>query len=125
MTFVIIGAGPTGVEMAGALAEISRRVLERDFRRIDPGRARIILIEAGPRVLPAMSPESSASARRQLERLGVEVITDTPVTAIDDRGVTHGGGRLDSRTVIWAAAWPRRRWERRWARKSSWIARAA
>jgi len=103
MTFVIIGAGPTGVEMAGALAEISRRVLERDFRKIDPGRARIILIEAGSRVLPAMSPESSASARRQLERLGVEVITNSPVTAIDDRGVTHGGARLDSRTVIWAA----------------------
>ncbi len=103
MTFVIIGAGPTGVEMAGALAEISRRVLERDFRKIDPGNARIILIEAGPRVLPAMSAESSASARRQLERLGVEVITSSPVTAVDDRGVTHGGTRLDSRTVIWAA----------------------
>ncbi len=103
MTFVIIGAGPTGVEMAGALAEISRRVLERDFRKIDPGKARIILIEAGPKVLPAMSPESSANARRQLERLGVEVITDSPVTAVDDRGVTHGGARIDSRTVIWAA----------------------
>jgi NADH dehydrogenase len=103
MTFVIIGAGPTGVEMAGALAEISRRVLERDFRRIDPGRARIILIEAGPRVLPAMSAESSKSARRQLERLGVEVITDSPVTAVDDRGVTHGGIRTETRTVIWAA----------------------
>ncbi|MGD0116836.1 MAG: NAD(P)/FAD-dependent oxidoreductase [Candidatus Binatus sp.] len=103
MTFVIIGGGPTGVEMAGALAEISRRVLERDFRRIDPSRARIVLIEAGPKVLPAMSPESSVSARRQLERLGVEVITDSPVTAIDDRGVTQGGARLDSRTVIWAA----------------------
>jgi NADH:ubiquinone reductase (H+-translocating) len=103
MTFVIIGAGPTGVEMAGALAEISRRVLERDFRKIDPGKARIILIEAGPKVLPAMSPEASASARRQLQRLGVEVITDSPVTAVDDRGVVHGGARLDSRTVIWAA----------------------
>jgi NADH:ubiquinone reductase (H+-translocating) len=103
MTFVIIGAGPTGVEMAGALAEISRRVLERDFRKIDPGKARIILIEAGPKLLPAMSPESSANARRQLERLGVEVITDSPVTAVDDRGVVHGGTRLDSRTVIWAA----------------------
>jgi NADH dehydrogenase len=103
MTFVIIGAGPTGVEMAGALAEISRRVLERDFRKIDPGKARIILIEAGARVLPAMSPESSASAQRQLQRLGVEVITDSPVTAVDDRGVVHGGTRLDSRTVIWAA----------------------
>src|SRR5271155_4115984 len=103
MTFVIIGAGPTGVEMAGALAEISRRVLERDFRKIDPGKARIILIEAGPKVLPAMSPEASANARRQLERLGVEVITDSPVTAVDDRGVVHGGTRLDSRTAIWAA----------------------
>jgi NADH dehydrogenase len=103
MTFVVIGGGPTGVEMAGALAEISRRVLERDFRKIDPGKACIILIEAGPKVLPAMSPESSASARRQLERLGVEVITDSPVTAVDDRGVVHGGTRLDSRTVIWAA----------------------
>jgi NADH dehydrogenase len=103
MTFVIIGAGPTGVEMAGALAEISQRVLERDFRRIDPGNARIVLIEAGPKVLPAMSPESSVSARRQLKRLGVEVITDSPVTLVDDRGVTHGGIRLESRTVIWAA----------------------
>jgi NADH dehydrogenase len=103
MTFVIIGAGPTGVEMAGALAEISKRVLERDFRRIDPGKARIVLIEAGPKVLPAMSPESSVSARRQLERLGVEIITDSPVTEVDDRGVTYGGIRLESRTVIWAA----------------------
>ena len=103
MTFVIIGGGPTGVEMAGALAEISRRVLERDFRKIDPSKARIILIEAGPKLLPAMSPESSASAARQLKRLGVEIITDSPVTAIDDRGVVHGGKRLESRTVIWAA----------------------
>jgi NADH:ubiquinone reductase (H+-translocating) len=103
MTFVIVGGGPTGVEMAGALAEISRRVLERDFRRIDPSRARIILIEAGPRILPAMSMESSASARRQLEKLGVEVIINSPVTDVDDRGVTHGGIRTESRTVIWAA----------------------
>jgi NADH dehydrogenase len=103
MTFVIIGAGPTGVEMAGALGEIARGVLERDFRRIDPGRARIVLIEAGPKVLPAMSGQASAAARRQLERLGVEVVTDSPVTAVDDRGVMHGGRRLDSRTVIWAA----------------------
>jgi NADH dehydrogenase len=103
MTFVIIGGGPTGVEMAGALAEISRRVLERDFRKIDPSKARIVLIEAGAKILPAMSPESSASARRQLERLGVEIIMDSPVTAVDDRGVMHGGVRLDSRTVIWAA----------------------
>jgi len=103
MTFVIIGAGPTGVEMAGALAEISRRVLERDFRRIQPGRARIVLIEAGPRVLPAMSAESSASAVRQLERIGVEVITGSAVTGVDGNGVTHAAGRIDARTVIWAA----------------------
>jgi NADH:ubiquinone reductase (H+-translocating) len=103
MTFVIVGGGPTGVEMAGALAEISRRVLERDFRRIDPSRARIVLIEAGPKLLPAMSPKSSANAARQLKRLGVEVITNSSVTAVDDRGVTHGGTRIESRTVIWAA----------------------
>ena len=103
MTFVIIGAGPTGVEMAGALAEISRRVLERDFRRIQPDRARIVLVEAGPRVLPAMAPESSASALRQLERIGVEIITGTPVTQVDGNGVTHAAGRIDARTIIWAA----------------------
>lgn len=103
MTFVIIGAGPTGVEMAGALAEISRRVLERDFRRIQPGRARIVLIEAGPRVLPAMSPASSASAVRQLERIGVEVIIGSAVTGVDGNGVTHAAGRIDARTIIWAA----------------------
>src|SRR5258708_4606231 len=93
MTFVIIGGGPTGVEMAGALAEISRRVLERDFRKIDPGKARVVLIEAGPKVLPAMSPESSGSARRQLERLGVEIITGSPGGAGGGRGGTPGGAR--------------------------------
>jgi len=103
MTFVIVGAGPTGVELAGALAEISRRVLARDFRRIDPRRARIVLIEGTPCVLPAMTPQSSVSARRQLERLGVEVMTSTMVTGIDDRGVMHVGGRIPTRTVIWAA----------------------
>ena len=103
MTFVIIGGGPTGVEMAGALAEISRAVLERDFRKIDPSNARIVLIEAGPKLLPAMAPQSSASAERQLKRLGVDVITNSPVMAVDDRGVMHGGTRLESRTVIWAA----------------------
>ncbi|HEY2663581.1 MAG TPA: NAD(P)/FAD-dependent oxidoreductase [Candidatus Binataceae bacterium] len=103
LTFVIVGAGPTGVEMAGALAEISRYVLARDFRKIEPRRARIILIEAGARVLPAMSPESSLSAQRQLERLGVEVITGSAVTAIDDRSVTRDGALIQTRTVIWAA----------------------
>jgi len=102
MTFVIVGAGPAGV-VAGALAEISRRVLAHDFRRIDPRRARIVLIEGTSRVLPAMTPESSVSARRQLERLGVEVMTSTMITGIDDRGVMHVGGRIPTRTVIWAA----------------------
>ena len=103
LTFVIVGGGPTGVEMAGALAEISRRVLARDFRRIEPRRARIILIEAAGRVLPAMSPESSRSASRQLERLGVEVLTSTAVTGVDDNGVNHASARIAARTVIWAA----------------------
>lgn len=103
MTFVIVGAGPTGAELAGALAEISRRVLARDFRRIKTERARIILMEGTPRVLPVMAPESSESARRQLEHLGVEVMTSTIVTDIDARGVTHTSGRIPSRTVIWAA----------------------
>ncbi len=103
MTFVIVGAGPTGVELAGALAEISRRVLARDFRRIETGRSRVVLIEAGPRILPAMAPVSSEHARRELKRLGVEVITGSGVTAIDDRGVTHASGRIAARTAIWAA----------------------
>ncbi len=103
MTFVIIGAGPTGVEMSGALAEISRRVLERDFRHIQPNLARIVLIEASPRILPMMSLESSASAQRQLERIGVEVITGSAVTEVNGIGITHGGGRIEARTVIWAA----------------------
>ncbi|WP_370655453.1 NAD(P)/FAD-dependent oxidoreductase [Candidatus Binatus sp.] len=103
LTFVIVGAGPTGVEMAGALAEISRRVLERDFRKIDPGRARIILIEAGPRVLPAMSPHSSERALAQLQHLGVEVILNSAVSHIDDRAVVHALGRIETRTAIWAA----------------------
>jgi NADH dehydrogenase len=94
MTFVIVGGGPTGVELAGALAEISRCVLERDFRRIRPERARIVLIDGAPRVLPAMSEASSASARRQLERLGVEVTTSTTVSEIDDTGVTCGERRI-------------------------------
>src|ERR1035437_6435372 len=103
MTFAIVGAGPTGTELAGALAEISRHVLARDFRRIDSKRARIILIESPPRVLPSMTTESSNSARRQLEHLGVEVMTSTLVPGIDDRSVTHAGGRIPTRTVIWAA----------------------
>jgi NADH:ubiquinone reductase (H+-translocating) len=102
MTFVVVGGGPTGVELAGALAE-SRRVLEREYRRIRPELLKVVLIEGAPRVLPAMSEASSADARRQLERLGVEVLTGTMVTAVDDAGVSCGVRRIDSETVIWAA----------------------
>jgi NADH dehydrogenase len=103
LTFVVIGAGPTGVEMAGALAEISRQILRRDFRHIAPAAARVLLIEAGPRVLPAYSPASSASAQRQLERLGCEVRLGRPVTAVGRDGISLGGETIVARTVIWAA----------------------
>ena len=102
-TFVVVGAGPTGVELAGALAEISRTTLASDFRRIDPRSSRVVLVEAGPRVLPSYPPEVSASAQRQLERIGVEVLTSHAVTQIDDLGVTAGDKRFDSRTALWAA----------------------
>lgn len=101
--FVIIGAGPTGVELAGALAEISRHALDRDFRNIDPRRARIVLVEALPRVLATHPAELSEKARRQLERLGVEVRTDARVTEIDEVGVSLGEQRMGARMVIWAA----------------------
>jgi NADH:ubiquinone reductase (H+-translocating) len=103
LTFVIVGAGPTGVELAGALAEISRHALARDFRSIDPRSARILLLEGGPRVLPPFPPELSEKAREQLARLGVEVRTGGQVTAIDARGVSIGADRIAARTVLWAA----------------------
>jgi NADH:ubiquinone reductase (H+-translocating) len=103
MTFVIIGGGPTGVELAGALAEISRQTLSREFQHIDPRQARIILIESVPRVLPPYPAELSAKARTQLERLGVDVRAGARVTGIDANGVLLGQERLPARTVIWAA----------------------
>ena len=104
MTFVVVGGGPTGVELAGALAEISRQVLKRDFRRIDPRLARVVLIEAGPRILPPYSEISSQRAVKQLQELGAEVMCGAKVTAIDDHGVTIGDGqRIAARTVLWAA----------------------
>jgi NADH:quinone reductase (non-electrogenic) len=103
MTFVIIGGGPTGVELAGALAEISRQALAREFQHIDPSHARIILIESVPRVLPPYPEDLSAKARTQLERLGVDVWTGARVTAIEP-GVVHvGPERILARTVVWAA----------------------
>ncbi|MFO1072474.1 MAG: NAD(P)/FAD-dependent oxidoreductase [Geminicoccaceae bacterium] len=113
LTFVVIGAGPTGVEMAGAIAELARMALKADFRRIDPRATRVVLVEAGPRVLPSFPERLSAAACRQLERLGVEVRTKAAVTACDEEGVELAGERLAARTVIWAAgviASPAARW---------------
>src|SRR5689334_10813336 len=87
LTFAIVGAGPTGVEMAGAIAEVARQTLPPDFRRIDPRSARILLIEAGSRILPAFPPALSTHAEKSLERMGVEVLTSSPVTNCDRRGV--------------------------------------
>lgn len=103
LNFVIIGGGPTGVELAGTLAEIARHTLPREFRRSDPRTANVHLVEAGPRVLPSMPPSLSEKARAQLERLGVEVLTGQAVTGIDDHGVWLGERRIDARTVLWAA----------------------
>ena len=101
MTFAVIGGGPTGVELAGAIAEIGNRVIERDFRRT--GRTRVILIEAGPRLLPTMSEKSSENALRQLKKLGAEVMLGSAVTAVDDNTVSCGAGQIRTRTAIWAA----------------------
>jgi NADH:ubiquinone reductase (H+-translocating) len=103
LTFVVIGAGPTGVEMAGAVAELARMALAADFRRIDPRQARVILIEAGPCVLPSFPEDLSRKARQQLERLGVEVRTGARVDACDADGAIVAGERIASRTMIWAA----------------------
>jgi NADH:ubiquinone reductase (H+-translocating) len=102
-TFVVIGGGPTGVELAGALAEIAGRTLSRDFRRFDPRETRVVLIEAGPRILSAFSPAMSAAATRQLEELGVEVRTSTPVSDLGDGYVELGGEWIDTHTIVWAA----------------------
>jgi NADH dehydrogenase len=103
LTFVIIGAGPTGVELAGTLAEIAQHTLAREFRRADPRNAAIHLVEAGPRVLGAMPERLSASAMRKLQAMGVRVHVDSAVTAVDGTGVRMGDQRIDARTVLWAA----------------------
>ena len=103
LTFVIIGGGPTGVEMAGAIAEVARQTLARDFRRIDPRTARIVLIEGGPRLLPTFSERHSNYARDTLAAMGVDVMTSNPVLECDSRGVDLAGGRVEAGSVIWAA----------------------
>jgi len=104
MTIVVVGGGPTGVELAGAFAELARTVLRKDFRRIDPGHARVILIEAAPRILAHLSPELSVSAQQQLEALGVEVRTSVKVKNIRDRCVElEDGTTIGAENIIWAA----------------------
>ena len=103
MTFVIVGAGPTGVELAGTLAEVTRQTLARDFRHINTASARVILVEASPRVLGAYTEELSEAARQQLEKLGVTVWTGVQATGIDVEGVWIGRERIHAHTVIWAA----------------------
>jgi NADH dehydrogenase len=103
LTFAVIGAGPTGVELAGAIAELARNGLARNFRRIDPASARVLLIEAGPRVLSAFPERLSLKAARQLEKLGVEVRTGSAVTDCDEQGVTLGSQRIPTGCILWAA----------------------
>jgi len=114
LTFVVVGGGPTGVELAGAIAELAHHTLRREFRRADPDSARILLIEAGPRILPDFPEDLSTNAARSLQRMGVEIRTGLPVTAIDEAGVRlEGGERIASGNVIWAAgvvASPAARW---------------
>jgi NADH dehydrogenase len=103
LTFVVVGGGPTGVELAGAIGEMSRYTLGKDFRNIDVRLARVILIEAGPRILPTFSDGQARRATRDLETLGVQVWTSSKVTAIDADGVAAGGERIRAATVLWAA----------------------
>jgi NADH dehydrogenase len=113
LTFVVIGGGPTGVEMAGAIAELSHAALRHDFRSIDPREARIVLVEAGPKLLASFPEALSKAARDSLQRLHVEVRLGAPVSRCDAEGVTIGEQRLDAATIVWAAgvaASPAARW---------------
>src|SRR2546423_816752 len=113
LNFVIVGGGPTGVEMAGAVAELAKRALASDFRAIDPRQARIILVEVAPRLLTPFDPSLSDAAKISLERLGVEVRLNVGVTAADCAGVSLGEERIEARTIMWAAgvmASPAGRW---------------
>jgi NADH dehydrogenase/putative oxidoreductase len=113
LTFLIVGGGPTGVELAGAIAELARFGMEKEFRNFDPASARILLVQAGPRLLPTFPEALSAQTRRALEKLGVEVLVESRVEAIDAAGVMVSGKRIPARTVLWAAgvvASPAARW---------------
>ena len=113
LTFLIVGAGPTGVELAGAIAELARYGMEKEFRHVDPAQARVILVQSGPRILPAFPEALSARAAAALGKLGVEILTDSRVEAIDADGVRVAGKRIVARNVFWAAgvvASPAARW---------------
>ena len=113
LTFLVVGGGPTGVELAGAIAELARFGMEKDFRSFDPAQARVVLVQAAPRLLPAFDAQLSEKARRALQAMGVEVLTDSRVEKIDEAGVTVSGKRIEARTVLWAAgvvASPAARW---------------
>jgi NADH dehydrogenase len=103
LSFVVVGGGPTGVELAGALGEMSRFTLARDFRSIDPALARVLLLEAGPRILPSFPESLARRATRDLETLGVQVWISSPVTRIDAGGVEVGRERIEAATTLWAA----------------------
>lgn len=103
LTFAIVGGGPTGVELAGTMAEIARHTLSHEFRHINPADSRVLLLEAGPRLLSSFDPDLSEKARLQLEHLGVEVLTGAPVAEIDGKGLRVGDRRIPARTVLWAA----------------------
>lgn len=103
MHYVIIGGGPTGVELAGSIAELSHNIIRKDFRNIDSGMTKVTLIEAGPRLLTAFSEKSSAFTKEKLESRGVEVLTSSPVLDITDTGVVLKDRTIESKTVIWAA----------------------
>jgi NADH dehydrogenase len=103
LTFVIVGGGPTGVELAGAIAEIARQSLKREFRRIDPMKARILLLEAGPRILATYPDDLARYAERALTRKGVEIRLGAAVTSCDSNGVETSAGRIEAATIIWAA----------------------
>ena len=103
LTFILVGGGPTGVELAGAIAELARQSLREEFRTTDPTTARVMLIQSAPRILPALPESLSGAATRSLQDLGVEVLTNSPVNGVDDGGVDVGNRRIEARTVLWTA----------------------
>jgi NADH dehydrogenase FAD-containing subunit len=103
LTFILVGGGPTGVELAGAIAELRRYTLSSDFRRVKPDTARIILVQSGPRILPSFHEDLAKSAHQHLEKMGVEIRTGAKVTQVDAQGVFVNGERIPSRTVVWTA----------------------